>query len=85
MTLLKILKFRVPISLYSVFHLSQRKETLILTPKPCNNFIYKSSILWNYLRVKLGILDFSVKVNSIKAQLKSLILSNQNNGNSVES
>ena len=82
--LLKILKFRLPISLFSVFQLSQRKETLILTQKPSSNFIHKSSILWNYLRVKLGILDFTVNVNSIKTKLKSLILSNQNYGKCVE-
>ena len=42
--------------------------------------MYKSSILWNSLRTKLGIFDFSINVNSIKNKLKTLILSNQNSG-----
>ena len=78
MELLKILKFRIPISLYSKFELSKRKDTLILTPNPSTSFIYKASILWNSLKNKLGISDFCVNVNSTRSKLKSLILSNQN-------
>ena len=78
--LLKILKFRLPISLYEVFNLSKRKDTLLLTTTPSTDFTYKSSILWNSLRTKLNIFDFSIKVNSTKSKLKSLILSNQNSG-----
>ena len=78
--LLKILKFRLPISLYEVFNLSKRKDTLLLTTTPSTDFTYKSSILWNSLRTKLSIFDFSVKVNTTKSKLKSLILSNQNSG-----
>ena len=76
--LLKILKFRYPMSMYSIFVLSRRNDTLLLTPTPSTTFIYKSSILWNHLRKKLEILDFSVNVNSTKSRLKFLILSNQN-------
>ena len=78
--LLKILKFRLPIALYSQFVLSKRKDTLLLTPTPSTNFIYKSSILWNSLRTKLSMFDFSININSTKNKLKSLILSNQSNG-----
>ena len=78
MELFKILKFRLPISLFSYFNLSKRKDTLLLTPTPSTNFVYKSSVLWNALRTKLEIHDFSVNIGQIKSTLKSLILSNQN-------
>ena len=54
MEIFKILKFRTPISLYSKFQLSKRKQTLILTPVPCTDFIYKSSVIWNFLENFLG-------------------------------
>ena len=82
--LLKILKFRLPISLYSKFELSKRKDTFLLTPTPSTNFMYKSSVLWNSLRTKLSIFDFSINVNSTKNKLKTLILSNQRSGDADE-
>ena len=82
--LLKILKFRLPISLYQQFQLSKRKDTLLITRTPSTNFIYKASVLWNSLRTKLSIFDFSVNINSIKTKLKSMILSNQGNGDVSE-
>ena len=76
----KILKLRVPISIFSEFNLSDRnfKDTFLLTPPPANHFLYKSSILWNIIRKKLDIMDFSVTINYVKNSLKFLILSNQN-------
>ena len=73
----KILKFRMPISIYSKFSLSKRKETLLLTPSPSTNFLYRSSILWNSLRKSLDIFDFSANIDSVRSRLKSLILFNQ--------
>ena len=84
MEVLKILKFRTPISLFSEFNLSNRKETLLLTPSPGTDFIYKSSILWNSLRIKLNILDFSVKISCLKSKIKSLILSVQHSHHESE-
>ena len=84
MDIFKILKLRTPISLYSKFKLSQRKSTLIITPVPCKDFIYKASILWNSLRIRLGLNDFSVSISSIRAKLKSLILSNQHDISEIE-
>ena len=78
MEIFKILKFRTPISLFSKFQLSQRKPTLILTPNPCSDFIYKSSTIWNSLRICLGIInDFSPNKSLIRSKLKTLILSKQ--------
>ena len=79
MEVFKILKLRVPISIFSEFNLSDRnfKDTFLHTPSPTNDFLYKSSILWNSLRKTLDIKDFSSKINYVKSSLKSLILSNQ--------
>ena len=73
----KMLKFRMPISIFSKFNLSNRKETLLITPSPSTDFMYRSSILWNSLRKSLDIFDFSANINSVRSRLKSLILFNQ--------
>ena len=86
--LLKILKFRLPYSLFIAFDLTsphniqtRHKGTFItITERPTSNFIFKSAKLWNYLRIRLRVHDFSVKVNSVKNTYKSLILSNQFEG-----
>ena len=84
MEIFKILKFRTPISLFSKFQLSQRKQTLILTPVPCTDFIYKSSVIWNSLRNSLGINDFSINISLIRSKLKALILSKQHSLSEID-
>lgn len=87
MEVFKILKFRVPISLFSEFAFSERtfKNTFLITPPPSNDFMYKSSVLWNVMRKKFDIADdFSVSINYFKNSLKSLMLSNQNTFDSDE-
>ena len=51
--LFKVLKTHNPISIYSLFQISNRKQTLLLTPKPSINFTYKAAYLWNTYRTKL--------------------------------
>lgn len=79
MEIFKILKLRTPISLYSKFSRSRRStnETLLITPAPSHNFMYKSSYLWNSLKKKLKIEDLAVNIASVKNALKTLILTNQ--------
>ena len=84
LTALKILKFRTPISLYSCFNLSNRKETLLITPMPSINFISQASSLWNIVRDLLDVKDFSVKLGKIKCQFKNLILQQQKLGDETE-
>ena len=92
MELFKILKFRLPYSLFMLFDLSvthhratRHNGTYInIVSKSSTNFTFKAAVQWNILRVKLGILDFDVRVSSIKNNLKSLILSNQSCGESTE-
>ena len=73
----KILKLRVPMSLYSLFTRSKRKETLLISQKPSSNFMYNSSKLWNSCQKPLNIQDFSLSIGSLKSRLKNLLLSNQ--------
>ena len=78
METMKIVKTHVPISMYEIFKMSNRKEDLFITPDPSNNFAYKGSHLWNefieqsHLRGKLSTLG------SIKSQLRNCIMLAQN-------
>ena len=82
MELFKIVKYRVPISIYDLFVRSDRKETYIITPNPSHNFIYKSSWLWNEFRKIIGPLDFTSPISSIKNLLtKSLLSAQARHGN----
>ena len=82
--LFKVLKFRSPISLYSQFDLSARKDTLIITAHPSINFNYKAGVIWNTMRTRLNITDFSTKFGPLKHNLKKLILTQQTLGNQME-
>ena len=81
----KILKFRTPISLYSCFNVSRRKDTLLLTPWPSINFIYQAACIWNIVRTLLGIIsDFSVKHSKTKLDLRKLLQRRQQLGDQNE-
>ena len=43
----KILKFRTPISLYSCFNTSTRKGTFLVTTETISTYIYIASSMWN--------------------------------------
>jgi hypothetical protein len=74
----KILKLRVPISLYSLFVKSRRKETLLISQPQSTNFLCMSTKLWNVFRQELQIYDFStVSIGSFKGRLKSILLQSQ--------
>ena len=77
MELFKIIKLRVPISLYDLFGLSNRKDNLLITPSPTNQFIYKSAWLWNEFR-KVGPMNFTSSCSSVKNWLKQALLRAQN-------
>jgi hypothetical protein len=77
MELFKIIKYRTPMSLYSLLNVSNRKSTLMITPSPTKNFIYKSTYYWNTFRKLLGNLDFTSPFSSIKSLLNKSLLSSQ--------
>ena len=74
----KILKFRKPISMYGIFHRSQRKEDLLITPSPTIQFTYMASKLWNSYRQSTGpVRDFTQPIGGFKNALKKHLLNGQ--------
>ena len=72
----KIIKSRVPISLYYLFNRSSRKEDLLITPSPTNQFMYRSASLWNEFR-KLTSINSNSSPSSVKKILKNSLLKAQ--------
>ena len=77
MELFKIIKTRVPISLYSLFTISHRKDNMLITPSPTKQFIYKSAWLWNEF-CKIGSFNFNSSCNSVKHILQKSLMNAQN-------
>ena len=74
-----IMKYRVPIAIYSLFTRSQRNDSRMIPPKPSHNFIYKSSWLWNKFRDAENGLDFATTTcRSLKSRLNQSLLNAQN-------
>ena len=76
----KILKFRLPTSLLAHYSFSTRKYltyTKIIPPKPDNQFIYKSSIIWNTIRSQLHVNDLSISSDIVKNCLRNALFTNQ--------
>ena len=84
MDVFKILKFRTPISLHSLYTISRRTDTTLITPFPSPHFLYQSASIWNTIRPKLDINDFSVSLGSVKANLKKTIFHNQHQHDMIE-
>lgn len=80
----KILKYRCPMAMYNHFKLSGRKDTLLITPIPSRNFVYKSGAAWNLSRQILGITDLSQSISYLKTSLKKLIIHHQAHGSIEE-
>ena len=79
MELFKIIKYRLPISLYELFNKSSRRDDLLITPAPSNNFVYKSASLWNNFIGTCGRRDFiTSSCYSIKSSVKKSLLAAQN-------
>ena len=70
----KTLKYRIPISLYSLYQLSNRKEAFLITPLPNSQFIYNASKIWNTIRETIAKSDLSISICSLKSTLKKHIL-----------
>ena len=85
---LKIMKHRTPISMFNVFKASNRKSTQMVTPTPDIQYLYNTSITWNWARQVIqfntDIIDFSFSSADAKAIIKTHILMSQKMGNSCE-
>ena len=74
----KILKFEQPKSMYGIFHRSQRKEELLITPSPTIQFTYMSAKLWNTYRQSAGITcALKQPIGTFKNKLKKYLHSHQ--------
>ena len=84
----KILKEKKPYPLYSSYQTSRRKyltHIKLLPPTPAKHFIYRSSIIWNTIRDKMGITDLlDVNISQIKTKLRLLLLNNQHQHDDIE-
>ena len=75
----KIMKYRLPIAIYSLFTRSELRDNRVNPPKPSHNFVYKSSSLWNDFRDAGNRLDFAnTSCNSLKSRLNLSLLDAQN-------
>ena len=77
METLKILKFHKPISLFEKYSLSSRKPTMLISPLPSRDFIYRSTVIWNIVSPKLKLIDYSIKIGPVKKLVKNALLSMQ--------
>ena len=84
---LKILKFRLPMSLYTSLKLSHRNNrNILLLPSPTTHFIFKGSRIWN-IAVKILAINNdlpSIKIGQFKDILKRCLLEMQNMYDDVE-
>ncbi len=83
----KILKTRIPLSLYSNFTISKRKDTLLIMPRDTNCYTYHASSLWNSFRATLSVedvQDFSTKFSHMKNCLKNFLFKRQKLGDQNE-
>jgi hypothetical protein len=78
MELFKIIKTRIPFSLYSSFSLSDRKDSYLITPPPTTQFFYKSAWMWNEFR-KVGTINFTSPCSLVKRLLKKSLSTVQSN------
>ena len=78
----KILKFRCPIAFHSMYKFSsrQQKNLFLITPRPSDSFVYRTSSMWNTVRQKLLIPDSSFPVSTFKLKLKKYIFERQTIG-----
>ena len=67
----KTLKYKIPISLYSLYILLNIKEAFFITPLPNSQFIYNASKICNTIREKTAKSDLSISICSLKLSLKN--------------
>ena len=79
MEAIKIVRNHVPVSMYSLFQKSDRKEDLFITPQPSHNFTYTSAYLWNEFIAQTNLRGKLNSIGSIKLQLKKSIFTAQCN------
>ena len=72
----KIVKLRLPMTLYSLFNMSNRLENYFITPKSSKSFVYQSAFMWNscFKLSSLYNIEFSKAIVTVKHKLKTVLL-----------
>ena len=83
MEVLKILKLRDPITLFENYSISNRKPTLLIQDNPANNFLSRSTKIWNILTPKFKLIDFSFNISTVKTRLKNALLKLQDSNDPI--
>ena len=84
MELFKVIKLRDPITVFEQFTISRRKPTLLIVrDTPADNFVSRSTKIWNQITPKLKLSDFSTKISTVRNQLKSALLKLQNSNDKI--
>ena len=84
----KILKFRVPITLYELYNLSNRESSLtLITPERSSQFLYRSTIAWNSVFKKALLKphsDLTTTISHFKNEIKKILILKQKYGEQNE-
>ena len=82
----KVIKFRSPVVLYEMYNFSTRshKSLFLITPPPNETFLYKSSVIWNFVNKLLKFEDLAFSIASFKLKIKECLINKQSIGNSVD-
>ena len=72
--MLKIVKLRLPISLYSLFNMSNRRKNYFITPNPFTSFVYQSAFMWNSSQYNI---EFSTVIVTVRHKLETVLLNEQ--------
>ena len=75
--LFKIIKLRIPMSLYELFKRSKIRDDKLISLKPSKLFDYQSSNLW--IKCRNSEIDFTTSIQLVKRKLKKALLTNQSN------
>ena len=81
--LLKIVKLRMPISIYSLLNRTPRHDNYFITPKPLTSFLYQSTHMWNScckISSQPESLNFTTPIITFKNKIKNALLNVQKFG-----
>ena len=74
----KVVKLRIPISIYELMKRSQRRDNYFISLHPSSLFDNQASNFWNKCRKPSSTIDFTTSINIVKTVLKKALLETQN-------
>ena len=74
----KVVKLRIPISIYELMKRSRRRDNYFISLHPSSLFDYEASNFWNKCRKPSSKIDFTTSINIVKTVLKKALLETQN-------